>query len=144
MRSSQWPFSGLEPPEPPGDLRERVLTAARVARAADEGRAPVEWTLRLWRSRELWLAWAVGMVFLLGVNAWLSMSGVPGSSRAEVTGAIATTVEATSPSWLAESGSSWKLFEVQRILTADSSSLVERSGGSDNHIETYLALREVL
>lgn len=144
MKSSQWPFSGLEPPEAPSHLRQRVLEAARLARGAEEVEEPVEWTLRLWRSRGLWLGWAACMVLLLGVNAWLSMPGAVASSEAAAKGRAGFPLEGGSPERIAESTPSWRLFEVQRILTSDTPSLFTRSGGSENLVETYIALREVL
>jgi len=49
------PFSGMRPAEPPGELREPVLSAARDALAAEA--MPTVWD-RIWESRALRVAWA--------------------------------------------------------------------------------------
>jgi hypothetical protein len=54
-------MEGLEPPQPPSELRSRTLAAARQRMKAEE--AQDVWS-RLWNHRGLRLAWAVAVVVL--------------------------------------------------------------------------------
>lgn len=65
-----FPFSGLAPPDPPAELRGRVLALAREALA--EPAAPDVWT-RIWESRPLRIAWAVAAALLVLANVGVSV-----------------------------------------------------------------------
>lgn len=58
-------FNGLETPEPPAELRDRVLAGSMAALAAE----PVAdlWT-RIWHNRPLRLAWAMVVVALVAAH----------------------------------------------------------------------------
>jgi len=64
-------MEGLEPPQPPPELRSRTLAAAR-ARLAGEA-APDIWS-RIWRHRGLRLAWASTVVMLLAGHVLATLS----------------------------------------------------------------------
>jgi len=55
-------FDGLEPPEPPLQLRSRTLAVARERLA---GKASLDVWSRIWNHREIRLAWAASVVLLL-------------------------------------------------------------------------------
>jgi hypothetical protein len=55
-------MEGLEPPQPPPELRSRTLAAAREQLAADA--APDAWS-RIWNHRGMRLAWAATVAVLL-------------------------------------------------------------------------------
>jgi hypothetical protein len=55
----------LQPPEPPRDLREKVLRGAREALAREAARDA--WT-RIWESRPLRVAWGLSVVVLVICN----------------------------------------------------------------------------
>jgi hypothetical protein len=62
----------VQPPGPPPELRERVLTAARAAAATDQGAGL--WH-RLWTSRPLRLAWAAAVVGLIIGHSLIGPNG---------------------------------------------------------------------
>ena len=70
---------GMVPPQPPPDLRSRVLQAA-CERATTDARADL-WS-RLWNNRGLRLAWASAATLLLAAHLVLGLGGQP--SRAAV------------------------------------------------------------
>jgi hypothetical protein len=86
----EFPFAGLTPPDPPAEMREKVLAVARRALAREA--VPDVWT-RIWESRPLRIAWAVAAVLLVIANVGISMrrpSGRAVVSRTEArTGAEA-------------------------------------------------------
>lgn len=73
---------GTAPPQPPAELRARVLDAAREA--ALRHRPPDLWS-SLWSNRGLRAAWVGGVALLLAAHAALSV-GSPGSRRAGSSG----------------------------------------------------------
>lgn len=85
-RNADPPFSALAPPDPPSDLRRRVLTAARAA-ASSAGRAPDIWD-HLWTNRSARLAWAAAVVAL--AIGHLMISGRGSSHRAEIAVPVAS------------------------------------------------------
>jgi hypothetical protein len=60
-------FAGWSPTEPPRQVRERVLAAAR--RGAVPARRPLE--DRLWENRLLRIGWLTAAALLLALNLWL-------------------------------------------------------------------------
>lgn len=79
-RDHRRPFRHLRPPAAPAGLRERILTAARLAAEAAAEREDPEETAAggsrgltdlLWESRPLRLAWATALAALLGINLYL-------------------------------------------------------------------------
>jgi hypothetical protein len=73
------PFRGMRPPRTPSDLRQRVLSAATDALAAEERRTVWD---RIWESRAAGRTWATVTLGLLVAHAGLSlMTGTPGSPR---------------------------------------------------------------
>ncbi len=86
----EFPFTGLAPPGPPAEMREKVLAVAREALAREA--VPDVWT-RIWESRPLRLAWAAAAALLVMANVGISMRRPPGGvvvSRTEAsTGAEA-------------------------------------------------------
>lgn len=77
------PLRGLNLPQPPRELRARVLGAARTGSRV--GPAADAWS-RLWHSRSLRLAWAGAVVLLLAGHAALSLdrSGVRPAFRPDL------------------------------------------------------------
>jgi hypothetical protein len=71
-------MEGLEPPQPPPELRSRALAAARTRPAGEA--APDVWS-SVWRHKGLRLAWAATVVLLLAghVLATISRAGLPTS-----------------------------------------------------------------
>jgi hypothetical protein len=67
-------MEGLAPPQPPPDLRSKVLAAARARMAAEP--IPDIWS-RVWNHRGLRLAWAATVVLLLAGHAMV----VPGAGN---------------------------------------------------------------
>ena len=67
-------MDGLEPPQPPPDLRSKTLAAARARMAA--GSNPDIWS-RIWNHRGLRLAWAAAVVLLVAGHALF----VPGTGN---------------------------------------------------------------
>jgi len=67
-------MNGLEPPQPPPDLRSRALAAAR-ARVAGEPASDV-WSM-IWNNRGVRLAWAAAVVLLVAGHAMV----VPGTGN---------------------------------------------------------------
>ena len=63
-------FAGLGPPTVPAGLGHRVLIRARASARGVVPRRPL--VDRLWESRPLWLAWAAGVVVLLGMQLMLA------------------------------------------------------------------------
>jgi hypothetical protein len=64
-------MGGLEPPQPPPELRARVLAAARNAEAA-----PDFW-MRLWNHGGLRMAWAASVVLLLAGHVLIGSGNGP-------------------------------------------------------------------
>jgi hypothetical protein len=62
-------FEGLEPPQPPPELRERVIQDAQEHSAVAP--LPDAWT-RIWESSWLRLAWAASVFLLLAGNLVLA------------------------------------------------------------------------
>lgn len=63
-------FAGFGPPVLPKGLAQRVLGRARASARGVVLRRPL--VDRLWESRPLWVAWAAGVVLLLGVQLMLA------------------------------------------------------------------------
>jgi hypothetical protein len=78
MSSPPPPLGGLQPPEPPRELRGRVLDGARTAYLSES--RPDLWS-RIWSSRGLRLAWAATVVGLLAANVALSLRSPRTTSR---------------------------------------------------------------
>jgi hypothetical protein len=86
MNEPKHPLEHFHPPEPPADLRERVLTAA--------GEAPDDsWIDRLWNNRRLRQAWLLATTLLM----MLEVMGVPRYPLAEN---ASTTSEPTRADWV--------------------------------------------
>ena len=59
-------MNGFEPPQPPPDLRSKVLAAAHARMAAES--TPDIWS-RVWHHRGIRLAWAAAVVLLVAGHA---------------------------------------------------------------------------
>jgi hypothetical protein len=66
-------LEGLEPPQPPPELRSKTLSAARQRMAGEA--APDVWS-RIWNHRALRLAWAATVVVLLAGHVLATNSSV--------------------------------------------------------------------
>jgi hypothetical protein len=64
-------MDGLEPPQPPPELRARVLAAARSAKTA-----PDVWS-RIWNHGGLRMAWAASLVMLLAGHVLIGIGTGP-------------------------------------------------------------------
>jgi hypothetical protein len=73
--SRHLPWSGLEPPAPPRELRRRTLAATAAAWRRSEGAAARHWVDRLWESRGARLAWTAAMGLLIWLQVLLSAPG---------------------------------------------------------------------
>ena len=67
-------MNGFEPPQPPPDLRSKVLAAAHARMAAES--TPDIWS-RVWHHRGIRLAWAAAVVLLVAGHALF----VPGNGN---------------------------------------------------------------
>ncbi|MCD4749703.1 MAG: hypothetical protein K8R59_10045 [Thermoanaerobaculales bacterium] len=70
-------LEGLKPPNPPPDLRDRCIAAARATRAKDQ-RTEV-WS-RLWANPSARWAWATTVATLLLAHAAISITPTPPST----------------------------------------------------------------
>jgi len=66
-------MEGLEPPQPPPELRSKTLAAARERLAGEA--APDVWS-RIWNHRKFRLAWAAAVVVLLAGHVLATLSPV--------------------------------------------------------------------
>lgn len=67
-------LDGLVPPQPPPDLRSKVLAAAR--QRMDPETVPDVWS-RVWNNRGLRLAWAASLVLLLAAHVLVGTGSGP-------------------------------------------------------------------
>lgn len=88
-------FAGLGPPTVPAGLGHRVLAQARRSAGDTPRRRPL--VDRLWESRPLWVAWAAGVVLLLGGQLMLVRS-TPVAHRQMARGVTSETPGPRSPS----------------------------------------------
>ena len=71
----EFAFAGLTAPDPPAELREKVLAVAREAFSQEAVRDV--WT-RIWENRSLRLAWAVAASLLVIANVSIGVRRPPG------------------------------------------------------------------
>jgi hypothetical protein len=77
MNEDKHPFPGMRVPEPPEELRRRVLRRAR--RALESGPARDRWTF-IWESRPARLAWGTSVLALVLCHLVVPFDGaVPGA-----------------------------------------------------------------